>query len=248
MHLSTKCIFDRPKQFRFVPQTICKLFIDLSTLHPASSAQYANCRVASDHHQWIQCLWGSDLSLKREVSCKYMGMCKLPQLENYELSLMQKMKLSAGFFALNVMILVVSKSIFWHLADSTSPDSTDRCCGAYRIFSWHLWIFVDPFWVSFWKNDILSDTLDLYVILVQMGFFDNKYQTGYNGIQRLFELHGHVSKWILLIFRVCQMTRVYFFSIILIMGSITFSSFWLFVIVHHALQCALQWCYCRSFQ
>jgi hypothetical protein len=39
-------------------------------------------------------------------------MCKLPQLENYELSLMQKMKLSAGYFALNVMILVVSKSIF----------------------------------------------------------------------------------------------------------------------------------------
>jgi hypothetical protein len=31
-------------------------------------------------------------------------MCKLPQLENYELSLMLKMKLSVGCFALNVMI------------------------------------------------------------------------------------------------------------------------------------------------
>ena len=30
-----------------------------------------------------------DLSLKGEVSCTERGMCKLPQLENYELSLMQ---------------------------------------------------------------------------------------------------------------------------------------------------------------
>jgi hypothetical protein len=55
---------------------------------------------------------GDDLSLKGEVSCKERGVCKLPLLENYELSLMQKMKLSARCFALNVMILVVSKSIF----------------------------------------------------------------------------------------------------------------------------------------
>ena len=106
-------------------------------------------------------------------------MCKLPQLEMYELSLMQKMKLSVGCFALNVMILVVSKSIFWHLADSRSPDCTDRCCGTHRIFFWHLWIFVDPFWVSFWQKDMLSDTLDLYIILVPIGVFGNKYQTGY---------------------------------------------------------------------
>ncbi len=77
----------------------------------------------------------NDLSLKGEVSCKERGMCKLPQLENYVLSLMQKMKLSTGCFALNVMILVVSKSIFLHLADSTSSDCTDRCCGIHRIFS-----------------------------------------------------------------------------------------------------------------
>ncbi len=97
-------------------------------------------------HSWT---WGtqqftlhnsdSALSLKGEMSCKVRGMCKLPQLENYELSLMQKLKLS------DVMILVVSKSIFWQLAVSTSSDCTDRCCGIHRIFSWHLWIFADPF-------------------------------------------------------------------------------------------------------
>ncbi len=157
---------------------------------------------------------------------------------------MQKMKLSAGCFALNVMILVVSKSIFWHLADSTSPDCTDRCCGAYWIFSWHLWIFVDPFWVSFWKK-IYS--LTPWIFMSFWSKWDSliiRIRLDTYCIQRLFELHGHVSKWILLIFRVCQMTRVDFFSIILIMGSSTFSSFWLFVIMHHA----LQWYYCRSFQ
>ena len=33
------------------------------------------------------------------------GICKLPQLENYELSLMLKMKLPVGCFTLGVMIL-----------------------------------------------------------------------------------------------------------------------------------------------
>ncbi len=121
--------------------------------------------LCSQHHH----LSLSDLSLKGEVSCKYRGMSKLPQLEDYELSLMQKLKLSAGCFALRVIILVVSKSIFWHLLDTTSPDCTDRYCGTHRLISWHLWIFGDPFWVLFDTKICFLTPQNLYVILLPNG-------------------------------------------------------------------------------
>ncbi len=120
--------------------------------------------------QWVQRMlakqkWATKGSTKN-IEAIWQRMA--PQLENNELSLMQKMKLSAGCFVLNFMILVASKSIYWHLADSTNSDCTDRCW-IHRIFSWHLWIFVNPFWVSFLQKDVLSDTLDLCVVLLPNG-------------------------------------------------------------------------------
>ena len=81
------------------------------------------------------------------------------------------MKLSSGLFALCVMILVVSESMFWHLPGTTNPECTDRCCGdptgsfsdtsrslwigfeyllTQRYVSWHLKIFMSssPKWES----------------------------------------------------------------------------------------------------
>ncbi len=131
--------------------------------------------------------WTIDLSLKREVSWKVRGMCKFPELENYELSLTLKMKLPAGCRIFCVMILVVSKSIFWHIADTTSPYYTGMHFGTHRIFPWHLWTFVDSFWVSFWCKDVFTDTSSLYNILLQMGVFGNISRLDTYGTQRLCE-------------------------------------------------------------
>jgi hypothetical protein len=86
---------------------------------------------------------GDDLSLRGEVSCKERGGFKLPLLENYELSLMQKMKLSARHFALHVMILVVSKSIFDTWLTAQVQIVLTGAVEPFRDTSGYLWIRVE---------------------------------------------------------------------------------------------------------
>ena len=67
-------------------------------------------------------------------------MCKISQLENYELSLMVKMKLWTRSLVLSVMILVVSKSIFWHLQVQIVWEGAVEPTGSFPDTSGSLWI------------------------------------------------------------------------------------------------------------
>ena len=80
------------------------------------------------------------LEPERGIRCKRKGMCKISQLENYELSLMVKMKLWTRSLVLSVMILVVSKSIFWHLQVQIVWEGAVEPTGSFPDTSGSLWI------------------------------------------------------------------------------------------------------------
>ena len=116
----------------------------------------------------------TDLSLKGEVSCKVRGMCKLPQLENYDLSLMQKWS-----YQQDVLLLM---SWFWWcqrvsfdtwLAAQVQIVLTGAVepTGSYPDTSGSHGSVLTIVLVK----DMLSDTLDHYVILLQMRVFGSMY-------------------------------------------------------------------------
>ena len=109
------------------------------------------------------------------VKGRWRRICNIPQLENYKLSLWQKNEAGSEVFALCVMILVVSGRIFWHPSDTLSPECTDRYCGTHMIILWHLWIFLDPFWVFSDTKIWFLTPQYLYVILLQMGVLGSMY-------------------------------------------------------------------------
>ncbi len=112
------------------------------------------------------------LSLNGGVSCKYRETCKLHQLENYELSLWHKWSYQWG--------VLLSVSWFWwcqKISFHTFLTVQSVLTGTVEPtdFPWHLWIFMDLFWVSYDTKIWFLTPQDHYVILLQMGVLCSLY-------------------------------------------------------------------------